>query len=60
MNAGCLTHGKVGFLLRDCTQYDWQRAYTFPTGRMVLNYKKLPYRTEWLKFNEVGEKVREL
>jgi hypothetical protein len=27
---------------------------------MALNYKKIPYRTEWLRFDEVGQKIKDL
>jgi hypothetical protein len=33
---------------------------TSVTARMALNYKEIPYRTEWLRFDEVGEKIKAL
>jgi hypothetical protein len=59
---GCQLHGEVSSILDVHTRSDWQFTdmMTSTTARMALNYKQIPYRTEWLKFDEVGEKIKDL
>jgi hypothetical protein len=36
------------------------KKLTFAAAQMALNYKKIAYRTEWLRFDEVGQKIKDL
>ena len=39
---------------------DESRLTARATARLVLNYKDIPYRTEWLKHQEIAPKLKEL
>ncbi|KAK3720543.1 hypothetical protein LTR37_003592 [Vermiconidia calcicola] len=40
--------------------FDEMRLTTRATARLALNYKGIPYRTEWLKHQEIAPKLKEL
>ena len=56
MHAGRSTRGKV------CTpqSYCCYSKLTYDTARAVLNFKKLPYKTEWVEYPDLEPRFKEL